>query len=86
LIVYRKCSIGLPTLQALKPFNENAGIKYGILRAALPNRKRNAMDRLIAAHAISLEHTLVTNNVSDFRDYPGLQFENWVNNEEETSP
>jgi tRNA(fMet)-specific endonuclease VapC len=86
LIAYRKCSTGLSTLQALEPFDENAGIKYGILRAALPNRKRNAMDRLIAAHAISLKHTLVTNNVADFRDYPGLKFENCINNEEETSP
>jgi len=42
------------------------------------DRKRNALDRLIAAHAISLGHVLVTSNEDDFIAYPGLQLENWV--------
>jgi tRNA(fMet)-specific endonuclease VapC len=33
---------------------------------------------LIAAHAISAGLTLVTNNVTDFKGYPGLRVENWM--------
>lgn len=60
------------------PFDERAAENYGVLRAAVPDRRRNAMDRLIAAHALSLNATLVTNNEADFKDYPGLKVENWV--------
>jgi tRNA(fMet)-specific endonuclease VapC len=42
------------------------------------DRRRDAMDRLIAAHALSLGLTLVTNNETDFQDYPGLSVENWI--------
>ena len=41
-------------------------------------RKRDALDKLIAAHAIALDATLVTNNEADFAGYPGLRVENWV--------
>jgi tRNA(fMet)-specific endonuclease VapC len=59
-------------------FDDNAGIEYGILRTRVPDRTRDAMDRLIASHAISLDYTLVTNNVDDFKDYPSLKYENWL--------
>jgi tRNA(fMet)-specific endonuclease VapC len=59
------------------PLDENAGISYGIL-AVKAKRSRDALDRLIAAHAVSVDATLVTNNVSDFRGYAGLRVENWV--------
>jgi tRNA(fMet)-specific endonuclease VapC len=36
------------------------------------------MDRLIAAHALSLGLILVTNNENDFRDYRDLRIENWL--------
>jgi tRNA(fMet)-specific endonuclease VapC len=52
--------------------------RYGILRATAPNRLRNALDRLIAAHASSLGATLITINEADFLDYPRLQVENRV--------
>lgn len=61
------------------PFDETAAICYGVLRAAVRERNRNALDRLIAAHAVSIGATLVTNNEADFKDYPGLVVENWVN-------
>ena len=61
------------------PFDHAAARMYGILAALLPDRRRNAMDKLIAAHALSLELTVVTNNEADFVIYPGLQVENWVN-------
>ena len=60
------------------PFDQAAANAYGILRAMVPDRRRNAMDRLIAAHTISLNAILVTNNTEDFEDYPGLVVENWV--------
>lgn len=60
------------------PFSVEAAASYGVLRAALRERRRDALDRLIAAHAASLSLVLVTNNEADFRDYPGVLVENWV--------
>ncbi|QDX25558.1 type II toxin-antitoxin system VapC family toxin [Sphingomonas suaedae] len=40
--------------------------------------KRGSFDRLIAAHALSLNLILVTNNEADFADIPGLRCENWT--------
>ncbi|MBC7604485.1 MAG: type II toxin-antitoxin system VapC family toxin [Ramlibacter sp.] len=62
----------------VEPFDTPAAVSYGILRAAVPSRQRNALDRLIAAHAISLGATLVTSNEGDFAGYGGLQVENWA--------
>lgn len=39
---------------------------------------RGKFDRLIAAHALALGATLVTHNVRDFRDVPGLRIEDWT--------
>jgi len=60
------------------PFDEVASVAYGVLRAAIRDRRRDALDRLIAAHALSVNATLVTNNETDFKDYPSLIVENWV--------
>ena len=60
------------------PFDEAAAVSYGVLRAAVRDRQRNALDRLIAAHAVAEQLTLVTNNEADFKAYPGLRLENWV--------
>lgn len=60
------------------PFGESDAISFGVLRAAVRDRSRDTMDRLIAAHAVSTGLTLVTNNEADFKDYPGLKVENWV--------
>ena len=65
---------GIPVLS----FDEAAAASYGVLRAAVRERNRDALDRLIAAHAVSVGAILVTNNEADFRDYPGLVVENWV--------
>ena len=52
---------------------------YGAARAyATIPFKRASYDRLIAAHALSLELTVVTDNVADFADVPGLKVENWT--------
>lgn len=55
------------------PFDYRAARTY----AALPF-KRGSYDRLIAAHALSLELILVTDNIADFADVPGLKVENWT--------
>ncbi|MEI7538951.1 MAG: type II toxin-antitoxin system VapC family toxin [Comamonadaceae bacterium] len=60
------------------PFGESDAISFGVLRAAVRDRQRDTMDRLIAAHALSAGLTLVTNKEDDFKDYPGLKVENWV--------
>jgi tRNA(fMet)-specific endonuclease VapC len=60
------------------PFTASDAESFGVLRAAVRDRNRNAMDRLIAAHALNTGLTLVTNNESDFKDYPGLTVENWA--------
>ena len=60
------------------PFDAAAAESYGLLRAAVRERSRSAMDRLIAAHAVSVGITLITNNEADFKDYPGLAVENWA--------
>jgi len=57
----------------LVPFDAAAARAY----ARLPF-KRARFDRLLAAHALSLGATVVTNNEADFADVPGLQVENWA--------
>lgn len=61
------------------PFNAAAGAAYGPLRMATRDgTKEDALDKLIAAHAVSLGVTVVTNNEKDFARYPGLTVENWI--------
>jgi tRNA(fMet)-specific endonuclease VapC len=55
------------------PFDEMAALVY----ASLPF-KRASYDRLIAAHALALGLTIVTDNETDFADVPGLKVENWT--------
>ena len=57
----------------LVPFDEAAAREY----ARLPF-KRARFDRLLAAHALSLGVTVITNNEADFADVPGLTVENWT--------
>ncbi len=62
------------------PFEAQAAKAYGPIRAAYKERNRDALDKLIASHAIALGVTLVTNNEADFVNYAGLPVENWVSN------
>lgn len=62
------------------PFDALAARAYGPVRAANRERHKDALDKLIAAHAMSLETTLVTNNEADFSSFAGLSVENWVKN------
>jgi tRNA(fMet)-specific endonuclease VapC len=55
------------------PFDEAAARTY----ARLPF-KRARFDRLLAAHALSIGATVITNNEIDFADVPRLMVENWT--------
>ncbi len=59
-------------------FGAEAGIAYGPIRAATRDSRKDQLDKLIAAHAVSMKLVLVTNNVRDFERYPGLLIENWL--------
>ena len=59
-------------------FDASAAAAYAPIRLATRDRKRDQLNKLIAAHAVSLGITLVTNNEKDFAAYPGLRIENWV--------
>ncbi len=61
------------------PFEARAARAYGPIRASCKERSRDALDKLIASHAVALGVTLVTNNEADFVHYAGLKVENWVN-------
>ncbi len=81
---------GSPTLSArlnavlatldIVPFDVPADTTYGVLRAGLAaaGTPIGPNDLLIAAHALSLNVTLVTHNVAEFTRVPGLTVENWL--------
>ncbi len=46
--------------------------------ASATNNPRITNDMLIAAHALSLDHTVVTANHREFSRVPGLRVENWL--------
>ena len=62
------------------PFDSKAAAAYGPLRAELQQSGLliGALDMLIAAHAKSLNLTLVTNNIREFSRINGLKTENWA--------
>ncbi|AEM48358.1 PilT protein domain protein [Acidithiobacillus ferrivorans SS3] len=60
------------------PFDIAAGVSYGPIRLATRDTRKYALDKLIAAHAISLNVIIVTNNTKDFIKYPGAILENWL--------
>ncbi len=63
---------------ALVPYTEPAARAYGIIIDKIGFSRAHTLDRMIAAHAISLDATLVTNNTGDFADIDGLRLENWA--------
>ncbi|MCP4357012.1 MAG: type II toxin-antitoxin system VapC family toxin [Chloroflexi bacterium] len=61
-------------------FDYKAASSYGIIRQQLQSigRPIGPLDMLIAAQALSLKVTLVTNNVREFDRVQGLTVENWA--------
>jgi tRNA(fMet)-specific endonuclease VapC len=64
----------------VSPFEDMAAQAYGQVRAVLEKQGTpiGSLDTLIAAHALSLDCTLVTNNEKEFRRVPGLHVQNWA--------
>jgi tRNA(fMet)-specific endonuclease VapC len=62
------------------PFEAPADRIYGELRADLERRGKmiGPNDLLIAAHALSLDRVLVTDNVREFSRVKSLRVENWL--------
>ena len=62
------------------PFDEEATKSYGEIRAALEKAGTpiGSMDLMIAAHAVCLDMTLVTNNTREFKRVPGLKVADWT--------
>ncbi len=60
------------------PFDAAAAQLYGGIIAQCGWVRGRDFDRMIAAHALSIQAVLVTNNEADFRDVPGLVVENWT--------
>ena len=62
------------------PYDDTAAVKYGNVRWDLEREGKviGPLDMLIAAHALSLNLILVTNNEKEFKRVLGLRVENWA--------
>jgi tRNA(fMet)-specific endonuclease VapC len=65
---------------AILPFVRDYVPIYARLRSDLERAgtRIGALDMLIAAQAVALGATIVTNNLREFRRVPGLRVENWL--------
>ena len=57
----------------IQPFDRAAAERYRDVPFS-----RGRFDRLIAAHALALGVTVITSNLDDFADVPGLRVEDWT--------
>ncbi len=64
----------------VQPMHQDAGFLYGEIRTCLEKQGNiiSNNDLWIAAHAVALGVTLVTNNTKEFSRVSGLNIENWV--------
>ena len=71
----------LVELIPVMPMQETVCEHYGQIRSRLEKAGTpiGNNDLWIAAHALDLQVTLVTNNVREFQRIPDLKLENWVN-------
>ncbi len=62
------------------PYDESASIYYGKIRSYLEKQGNviGPLDMLIAAHALSENLTVITNNEKEFKRVKALKVENWV--------
>lgn len=65
---------------SILPFARDYVLIYARLRAGLERSgtRIGALDMLIAAQAVALDATVVTNNLREFTRVPGLRVENWL--------
>lgn len=61
-------------------FDESTAVAYGQICADLEKKGMpiGSMDLLIAAHALSLDVVLITNNTREFGRVPNLKIEDWL--------
>ncbi len=62
------------------PYSDETAHHYGPLRAYLEKQGTpiGSLDMLIAAHALSINCTLITNNEKEFSRIPNLKINNWA--------
>lgn len=67
------------SLFPIHPFDDEAARRYGVIRSDLQGRGVliGPMDLLIAAHARSLDATLLTANAKEFRRVKDLRVVSW---------
>ncbi|MEI9887015.1 MAG: PIN domain-containing protein [Rhizomicrobium sp.] len=63
---------------AVLPFDAAAADAYGRIVAQVGRIKTRDFDHLIAAHALAVNATLVTDDEPDFAGIAGLALENWL--------
>jgi len=65
---------------AVVPFDQSAADRFATVGASLARRGEpiGTCDTLIAAHALSLGLTFVTNNTKHFQRVAGLKTGNWI--------
>jgi tRNA(fMet)-specific endonuclease VapC len=70
----------LVALIQVDDYPQRAARHFAELKAALKAKGRHTKpyDLLIAAHAKALDATLVTNDLDDFRNMPGVRLTNWL--------
>jgi len=53
---------------------------YGEIRVSLESKGKTIgpLDMLIAAHALRLDLTIISNNIKEFARIPNLKCENWI--------
>ena len=78
-VVQREMLEDFLSLFRVTAFDTDAAMHYGMIRADLERRGQTIgpMDLLIAAHARSMEATVVTGNASEFRRVVGLRVMAW---------
>jgi len=63
------------------PFHGKSLVKsYGEIRVFLESKGESIgpFDTMIAAHALSLDLTIISNNINEFSRIPNLKCENWM--------
>jgi tRNA(fMet)-specific endonuclease VapC len=65
---------------AILDWTQDAAKTYATIRAVMKKKGTliGANDLMIAAHAVSVEAVVVTNNTKDFSRVAGLKIENWM--------